>query len=186
MYATSRSDEKGRAAVASIKEAHPTSKGRIELLPLDLADLSTIRASADAFLAKEASLHLLINNAGVMLPPEGSQTAQGYELQLGVNCLGHFLFTKLLTPTLIKTAQASEPGRVRVVWVSSSAADVLSPRNGMDLTNLDYHKSMFYAYKYGVSKAGNYYHATEFAKKHSGDGILSIVGIPSMLILDLI
>lgn len=110
-----------------------------------------------------------------MFPPAGSQTAQGYELQMGVNCLGHFLFTQLLTPTLVATAKTASPGAVRVVWVSSSAAELLSPRQGVDMTNLDFSRWVFGPFKYGTSKAGNYFHATEFAKKHEDDGIISIV-----------
>ncbi|KAH6675240.1 short-chain dehydrogenase [Plectosphaerella plurivora] len=185
VYATSRSEEKGLAAIAAIKEQHPSSMGRLELLPLDLADLSTIKGSAETFLQKEDKLHLLINNAGVMFPPDGSKTAQGYELQLGVNCLGPFLFTRLLTPLMVKTAQASVPASVRVVWVSSSAAEMLSPRVGVDMTNLDYNRQVFYPIKYGTSKAGNYFHSTEFAKRHRDDGIISVALNPGNLRSDL-
>jgi retinol dehydrogenase 12 len=179
VYATSRSEEKGLAAIAAIKEQHPSSLGRLEMLPLDLADLSTIKGSAEAFLQKEDKLHLLINNAGVMFPPDGSKTVQGHELQLGVNCLGPFLFTKLLTPLMAETAKATVPGGVRVVWVSSSAAEMLSPRVGVDMSNLEYTRQVFYPIKYGTSKAGNYFHSTEFAKRHRGDGIISVVGLSS-------
>jgi retinol dehydrogenase-12 len=73
-----------------------------------------------------------------MVPPQGSKTKQGYELQLGTNDVAPFLFTKLLTPTLVKTAKESSPGSVRVVWVSSSVAEGASPKGGLDLGNLDY------------------------------------------------
>ncbi|GAP87685.1 putative short-chain dehydrogenase [Rosellinia necatrix] len=174
VWVTARDAEKGANAVASIKEAHPSSRGRLELLQLDLSDLSTIKASAEAFLAKEERLDVLFNNAGVMFPPDGSETAQGFELQLGTNCLGPFLFTQLLTPILIATAKAAPEGSVRVVWTSSSAADHLNPRGGIDLGNLDYKRDTFYAWKYGISKAGNYYHATEYARRHRDDGIVSV------------
>ena len=112
-----------------------------------------------------------------MFPPADAKTAQGYELQMGVNCLGHFLFAKLLTPTLVATAKtAVQPGDVRVVWVSSSAAELLAPtKGGVDMTNLDFNRRTLYHFKYGQSKAGNYYHATEFAKQHKADGIISVV-----------
>ncbi|KAI1395243.1 short-chain dehydrogenase [Hypoxylon fuscum] len=175
VWIAARNEEKGRIAIESIREAHPSSTGKLEFLHLDLSDLTTIKKSAETFLSKEKQLHVLFNNAGVMLPPNGSKTAQGYELQLGTNNLGPFLFTELLTPTLINTAKASTAGSVRVVWVSSSAAELLLPvAGGIDLDNLDYKKDIFYAYKYGVSKAGNYYHATEYARRHRNDGIVSL------------
>lgn len=65
VWMTARNPEKGANAVASIKEAHPASKGRLELLHLDLSDLTTIKASAEKFLAGEKRLDVLFNNAGV-------------------------------------------------------------------------------------------------------------------------
>jgi retinol dehydrogenase-12 len=109
-----------------------------------------------------------------MNPPQGSKTAQGYELQLGTNCVGTFMFTKLLTPLLISTAKISSPSSVRVVWVSSSAAEGLSPKGGVDMQNLDYKVEKLGMTKYGTSKAGNYLHATEFAKRYREEGIVSI------------
>lgn len=177
VYATSRSEEKGRLAISAIKEAVPNSTGKLDLLTLDLADLTTIKPAADAFLAKETQLHLLINNAGVMMPPQGSKTAQGYELQLGTNCVGPFLFTKLLTPTLVQTAKTAPKDSCRVVWVSSSAAEVLSPNPAIEVDNLDYSRDRIKEFKYGISKAGNYFHSTEFAKRHKADGVISLVSL---------
>jgi NAD(P)-dependent dehydrogenase (short-subunit alcohol dehydrogenase family) len=144
-------------------------------LHLDLDDLTTIKKSAEEFLSKEKKLDVLWNNAGVMIPPQGSKTKQGYELQLGTNNLAPFLFTKLLTPILASTAKTSPPGAVRVVWVSSSAAEGISPANGVDMNNLDYKNDKGTWHKYGVSKAGNVFHSKEFAKRHEGDGIISVV-----------
>lgn len=118
-----RSDEKTRQAMGDIKTAEPQSTGELCFIRLDLSDLTTIKASADAFLARETQLHLLFNNAGVGYPEKGTTTKQGYELQLGVNCVGPYGLTESLAPTLVSTAQASTPGSVRVVWVSSSAAE---------------------------------------------------------------
>jgi retinol dehydrogenase 12 len=142
-----------------------------------LDDLTTIKASAEEFLAKETRLDVLWNNAGVMLPPQGSKTKQNYELQLGTNVVAPFLFTKLLTPILTKTAQSSPAGSVRVVWVSSSAARRFAPQGGVDLSNLDYKKDESAWHKYGVSKAGNILHAKEFAKQYKNQGIVSVVSL---------
>ncbi len=178
VWVTSRNEEKGRNAIQSIQEAFPSSTGKLVYLYLDLSDLTIVKKAAEIFLAEENQLHVLFNNAGVMKPPEGSKSAQGYELQLGTNNLGPFLFTQLLTPTLVETAKASPEGNVRVVWVSSSAAEHLLPcEGGIDVDNLDYKKPIFYAFKYGVSKAGNYYHATEYARRHRQDGIVSLVSL---------
>ncbi|KAI8952385.1 short-chain dehydrogenase [Xylaria longipes] len=185
VWVAARNPEKGAGAIASIREAHPSSDGRLELLHLDLSDLSTIKTSAEAFLAREKRLDVLFNNAGVMFPPHGSKTAQGHELQLGTNCLGPFLFTQLLTPILISTAKMAARGSVRVVWTSSSAAEHLNPKGGIDFDNLDYKRDAFYAWKYGISKVGNYYHATEYARRHRDDGIVSVSLNPGNLKSDL-
>jgi NAD(P)-dependent dehydrogenase (short-subunit alcohol dehydrogenase family) len=81
---------------------------------LDLASLAAVRRFAETFLQKHRQLHLLINNAGVMIPP-ASKTADGFELQFGVNFIGHFALTGHLYPLLKAT-----PGS-RVVTVSSLA-----------------------------------------------------------------
>lgn len=175
VYCAARSDEKALKAIESIKAAIPDSHGALTFLSLDLADLSTIKATVNEFLAKEDRLHVLFNNAGVMSPPQGSKTAQGYELQLGVNNLGAFLLTKLLTPTLLRTAKTEDPAAVRVVWVASSAAETpITPVGGVDLSNLDYHVEKSPFMKYIVSKAGNYLQGVEFARRHREDGVASV------------
>ncbi|KAK7755743.1 short-chain alcohol dehydrogenase [Diatrype stigma] len=181
VYVAARSKEKAAKAIEEIKARSPQSKGELVFLHLDLADLTTIKASAEEFLSREDTLHVLFNNAGVMLPLQGSKTAQGYELQLGTNNVGTFLFTKLLAPALVATAKVAPRGSVRVVWVSSSAAEMLSPSGGVPLDNLDYHNDRLASTKYGVSKAGNYFHATEFAKRYRDDGVVSVALNPGNL-----
>jgi len=166
VYIATRSSEKTTAAIESIKSAFPNSKGALEYLYLDLADLSTIKKSAEDFLAKEQKLDVLWNNAGVMVPPQGSKTTQGYELQLGTNNVGPFLFTKFLTPVLESTAKTTPPGTVRVVWLASSVAEALAPKGGVEMGNLDYKVDKGAWFKYGVSKAGNILQAREFGKLH--------------------
>jgi len=193
VYVAARSEEKANAAITSLKADHVDSKGALIYLHLDLADLTTIKASADSFLSRETQLHVLFNNAGVMTPPAGSRTAQGYELQLGANCLGSFLFTKLLTPVLISTAKAlaHAPGAVRVVWVSSSAAEATSPTHGVPMEKIDHYAKndgapLSRGARYGVSKAGNWYHATEFARRYTASsGVVSVALNPGNLKSDL-
>jgi retinol dehydrogenase-12 len=123
-----------------------------------------------------------------MNPAQGSKTAQGYELQLGVNNIGTFLFTKLLTPVLISTATTLTPGSVRIVWVGSSAAELQSPKDGVPMTLIadrtSYLKnSPFYCYS--VSKAGNFYHATEAARRLKSAGVVSVALNPGNLASEL-
>ena len=181
VYVAGRSPEKGEKAIQRLKEKHPESGGDLVFLHLDLDDLSSIKGSAEEFLSKESKLNVLWNNASVMVPPQGSKTKQGYEKQLGTNTLAPFLFTKLLTPVLQQTAKTEPEGSVRVVWVSSSAAAVCSPPNGVDMTNLTYERDESAWHKYGVSKAGNILHAAEYARRHEQDGIYSLSLDPGML-----
>ncbi|MEY2232898.1 MULTISPECIES: oxidoreductase [Streptomyces] len=106
-----RSAARGRAAVIRLRAEVPGA--RAEFLPLDLADLASVREFAAAYGQRHASLDLLINNAGVMALPYG-RTVDGFETQLGVNHLGHFALTGLLLSRL----RAAAPG-ARIVNVSS-------------------------------------------------------------------
>jgi retinol dehydrogenase-12 len=169
--------------INTIRESHPSSKGALHYLHLDLNDLTTIKASAQDFLSREKRLDVLFNNAGVMVPPQGSKTAQGYELQLGTNCVAPFLFTKLLHSILIRTAAlpGTQQGSVRIVWVASSATEHFSPKGGVDMENLDYRSDKAAWTKYGVSKAGNYYHSVETARLLRDKGVVSVALNPGNL-----
>jgi retinol dehydrogenase-12 len=186
VYTAARSSEKATRANDDIKRAVPNSSGQLIFLQLNLSDLTTIKTTAATFLSQEKKLHVLFNNAGVMTPPQGSKSAQDYELQLGVNNLGPFLLTKLLTPILVSTAQTEPPNTVRVVWTSSSSAEMMSPKpGGVELDNLDYHIDRSADFKYGVSKVGNYFHAVEFSRRYKESGIISVALNPGNLKSDL-
>ncbi|KAL8823586.1 MAG: hypothetical protein Q9191_005719 [Dirinaria sp. TL-2023a] len=175
VYIAARSEDKGNAAIEEIKARVPDSKGQILFLHLDLSDLTTIKSSAEAFLRENERLDVLWNNAGVMIPPQGSKTAQGYELQLGTNCLGPHLFTSLLQPILIRTAKNAPANSVRIVWVSSNGAWITTGRNGIELDNLDYSKADRSSWtKYGASKAGNIFQASEAGRRLGEAGIVSV------------
>ena len=184
-----RSEEKANAAIADIKKAHPSSKGELVYLHLDLADLSTIKASAESFTSKESKLHVLINNAGVqaLKDTDGSaKTAQGYEIHFGVNILGVFLFTKFLTPTLVATAKSEPANSVRVVWVSSLGTEIVGEKDkGISKEYLKYWPAISPLERYGISKAGNWLHGVEFAKRVKNDGVVSISCNPGHLKSDL-
>jgi len=187
VYLGSRDEDKALKAIKEIKSspADKASTGQLDFLFLDLSDLSTIKSSAAVFTSKESKLDVLWNNAGVMMPPQGSKTKQGYELQLGTNNVAPFLFTKLLTPILTHTAQAAPLGSVRVIWVSSLAAELASPKGGLDMNNLDYKKDQSPSTKYAISKAGNVLHSQQYSRLHKEDRIVSLSLNPGNLITGL-
>jgi NAD(P)-dependent dehydrogenase (short-subunit alcohol dehydrogenase family) len=96
-----RNEAEGRARADEIRAEVPNAD--LEVRRLDLGDLSSVRSFVAGYLGDHDSLHLLINNAGVMNTPEG-KTVDGFETQIGVNHLGHFLLTELLLDTLKKSA----------------------------------------------------------------------------------
>lgn len=175
-----RSEDKAAKAIQGIKSRVPNSKGQLIYLHLNLDDLATIKPTAETFLAENDRLDVIWNNAGVMAPPQGSKTKQGYEQQLGTNNVAPFLLTKLLHPILAKTASTAPKDSVRVVWISSGGAEVLAPKGGVDMDNLDYKEDKNVWWKYGTSKAGNVLHSSEFAKRFQSEGIISVVRIPPM------
>lgn len=107
---TARDLTKGDRAADEIRKKYPQSKVMVAVL--DLADLKSVHAFAETFLAQYKNLDILINNAGVMAIPY-RKTADGFEMQFGTNHLGHFALTGLLLPALKATPSA------RVVTVSS-------------------------------------------------------------------
>ncbi|MCW4461256.1 SDR family oxidoreductase [Sphingomonas sp. BT-65] len=109
-----RNPDKGAAAVARIRALVPSAIIRFEML--DLASLDSVAAFAARLSERHGSLDLLVNNAGVMVPPRREETADGLELQFGTNHLGHFALTGLLLPLLRHGRQP------RVVTLSSVAA----------------------------------------------------------------
>jgi NAD(P)-dependent dehydrogenase (short-subunit alcohol dehydrogenase family) len=147
-----RNMEKGKKAEADILEEVPGAK--LDLMKLDNADLSSVHAFADAFKEKYDRLDLLLNNAGVMAIPR-QETADGFEMQLGVNHLAHFALTGLLLDVLTGT-----PG-ARVHSVSSSAA-FTGQINFDDLMGEEEYSRWG---AYGQSKLANAMFATELDRR---------------------
>jgi NAD(P)-dependent dehydrogenase (short-subunit alcohol dehydrogenase family) len=106
-----RNEAKGKAALQALLTEQP--EAEVEVRHLDLADLDSVRAFADGISADDVPVDVLVNNAGVMMPPR-SLTKQGFESQLGGNHLGHFALTGLLLDRLRAGRDA------RVVTVSSN------------------------------------------------------------------
>jgi NAD(P)-dependent dehydrogenase (short-subunit alcohol dehydrogenase family) len=168
---TARDMAKGEAAVESLRAEQPD--GRFELRQLDLADLESVRA----FAGTVDRVDVLVNNAGVMMPPH-TLTEQGYELQFGVNHLAHFTLTVLLFNTLL---QSEDP---RVVTVSA-----LMHRKGRihfdDLHgNHDYGRMKYYA----QSKLANVVFALELHRRlrANGFGIRSVLAHPGITATNLL
>ncbi|RFU72323.1 hypothetical protein TARUN_9934 [Trichoderma arundinaceum] len=174
IYIATRSEEKARKAIQDI-QASGTTGGSVEFLPLKLDDLSSIKASVEEFKAKETKLHILWNNAGVSQPPQGSVSSQGIELQFATNCLGPFAFTQLLLPLLESTAadEATPRGSVRVVWTSSQVMELSSPTDGIIIDELRT-PPKDRTRNYTNSKTGNYFLATELARRAGSSSIVSV------------
>jgi NAD(P)-dependent dehydrogenase (short-subunit alcohol dehydrogenase family) len=110
-----RTPEKGEAARAEILAEVPDAD--LTIRRVDLADLASVRTFADAMLAADRPIDVLVNNAGVMIPPSRLLTADGFELQFGTNFLGPFALTNLLLPLVLR---GRDP---RVVTMASGAAN---------------------------------------------------------------
>ncbi|KAK9235058.1 hypothetical protein V1525DRAFT_365726 [Lipomyces kononenkoae] len=177
-----RSEKSYNEAVSDIKANPPKglnkfSKGSMEFLKIDLSDLTTIKPAAQDLLARVDRLDIAWYNAGVMIPPVGSKTKQGYELQWGTNVVAHFLLNRFLSPLQIKTAESAPTGTVRTIWVSSSAHHMGPKPYGINFDDINYEKT---AQKpkpfltYGQSKVGDVLLAYEYANIVSDKGIVSL------------
>jgi NAD(P)-dependent dehydrogenase (short-subunit alcohol dehydrogenase family) len=162
-----RNLEKGEAAVDSIRAELP--EASVVLEELDLSSLTSVRDFAARFEAERGGLDLLINNAGVMAPPR-RQTADGFELQLGTNHLGHFALTGLLLGGMQRREDA------RVVTVSSTAHKF----GRINFDNLQGERRYFRWNAYGQSKLANILFARELDKRlrAAGSGVKSLAAHP--------
>jgi NAD(P)-dependent dehydrogenase (short-subunit alcohol dehydrogenase family) len=147
-----RSLERGQAARAAILAQAP--EADLQVLALDLGSLESLRSFARAFLARYDRLDVLVNNAGVMGTPR-RQTADGFELQFGVNHLGHFALTGLLLERLLAT-----PGS-RVVTVSSRMASI----GRLNFDDLMHTRRYERWQAYGDSKLANLLFAEELQRR---------------------
>ncbi|KAF6205919.1 hypothetical protein GE061_020095 [Apolygus lucorum] len=136
-------------------------RGEVVIFKLDLSSLDSVRKCAADIIKSERRIHLLINNAGVMLCPY-ELTVDGYEMQFATNHLGHFLFTLLLLPTILASAPA------RIVNVSSKAHVAAKSMHFEDV-NLTKHYGPIPAY--GRSKLANILFSRELAKRLEGTGV---------------
>jgi NAD(P)-dependent dehydrogenase (short-subunit alcohol dehydrogenase family) len=162
-----RNLEKGEEAAAKVRAENP--KGEVRLMQLDLADLGSVKRFAEEFHSKYDHLDLLVNNAGVMATPYG-KTADGFELQFGINHLGHFALTGLLLGLLKHTPNA------RIVTVSSYAHYF----GRINFGDLNSQKSYQKWLAYGQSKLANLLFAYELQRRLSRNeqNLISVTAHP--------
>jgi len=173
VYLACRSRAKGEAAVAAV--AAETGNEQLGYLPLDLADLASVRACAARFLARDEPLHVLINNAGVA--GRRGLTEDGFELQFGVNHLGHFA----LTSALLDRLAASAPARVVTV-----ASDAHYGATGIDFGAVRRRTAHLAAMpEYSVSKLANVLFSQELARRTADRGITTYALHPGVVASDI-
>lgn len=156
-----RSIEKGEAAIAKIKKTYPSAN--VDLLQMDLMDLTSVVAAAKHFLALETVLHGLINNAGIMATPF-EMTKNGHEAQWQTNYLAHWVLTEHVLPLMLRTAKMLPPGRVRIVNLTSSG-HLGAPKGGIDFEDLALKDSGPWT-RYGQSKLANILHTKTLHKTY--------------------
>ena len=168
---TSRDAQRGRTAADAVLSRVPGA--RVEVRPLDLASLDSVAGFAADLDRDLDALHLLVNNAGVMATPL-RRTADGFELQLGTNHLGHFA----LTGRLLRLLRAAEPADVRVVTVSSLAHNA----GTIDRADLNWERRYRRWPAYGRSKLANLLFTYELARRlaTAGSSVRAVAAHPGL------
>jgi NAD(P)-dependent dehydrogenase (short-subunit alcohol dehydrogenase family) len=162
LVVTARNEGKAQTAVAQILDKAPGA--RVEVVSLDLADLADVRRAAAEVAKTYGGIDILVNNAGIMVPPTYSTTADGFELQMGTNHIGHFAWTAELWPVLRDSG-------ARIVSVSSLAHTTVG---SVDLTSLtpDGTGQRYRRWQlYGQSKLANLLFALELDRRSKAAGL---------------
>ncbi len=170
-----RNQEKAQAAVKEIRGGAPDAS--LELVALDLASQASVRAAAGQIIAAHKNIDLLINNAGVMGISE-AKTADGFEMQFGVDHLGHWSLTALLLPALLRT-----PG-ARVVTVTSTAHHM---GRGVDPAN-PHLRGRYRPWRaYGQAKLANFHFGLGLEREleKAGASTASLIAHPGLSNTDL-
>jgi len=182
VYIFSRDASRTAEAIQSLKSE--TGQDAIHI-QMDLAELSSVKQAAEEFKKRESALHVLINNAGVMMPDPKALTKDGYDLQFGVNVLGHYYLTVLLLDSLKAAASAPGAQPSRVVNLSS-AGHLFSPGINWDtLRDGKARQKMPLFELYNQSKFANVVFSSELAKRYGDQGIVSTSLHPGLIISDL-
>ncbi|KAL2821136.1 hypothetical protein BJX63DRAFT_427814 [Aspergillus granulosus] len=178
IYLAARTTSKAQDAIASIQK-ELSSPADIRHIPLDLCSFASIRAAAKRFNSECDRLDTLILNAGTM-GNSAELTEEGYEIHMGTNHVGHFLLTKLLLPTLRRTAEAPDSD-VRIVTLAS-LANRAAPSFDI-MTSTETLMTHGWVTRYGASKAANVLFAAELARRYPE--ILSVSVHPGIVGSDL-
>ncbi|WP_061293164.1 SDR family oxidoreductase [Herbidospora cretacea] len=152
-----RNPRKGEAAIAAIRRGNPDAD--VRLRELDLSSLASVAALGEALREEGRPIHILIDNAGVMTPPDRRTTADGFELQFGTNHLGHFALVGHLLPLL-------RAGRARVVSQLSIAAN----QNAINWDDLNWERSYHGMRAYSQSKIAFGLFGLELARRSQAGG----------------
>lgn len=150
--------------------------GSIEYTPLDLSSLASVKKFAKDFSKSFGGLHILILNAGVMMPPY-TETAEGFELQFGSNYLAHFLLVKLLNNMIKKS-------KTRIVTVSSTAHEGSYPE-GIRFDSFKGADGYNSIYAYGQSKLANILFSNELSRRFNSSGVTANAVHPGMVMTNL-
>ena len=156
-----RSPEKGTEAIAKIKKMYPSAN--IDLLEMDLKDLTSVVAAAKHILTFETALHGLLNNAGIMATPF-EMTKDGHEAQWQTNYLAHWVLTEHLLPLMLRTAKTLAPGSVRIVNLTSSG-HLGAPKDGINFQDPSLQENSPWV-RYGQSKLANILHTKTLHKTY--------------------
>lgn len=163
VYMSARSPTKAYNAIEKIKEAHPNAD--VQVLIMDNNSLRSVVEAAKMFISKESKLHGLILNAGIMATPY-EITKDGYEQQMQVNYLAHWLLTYHLLPVLLSTAKTEGPGSARIVSVSAEGHQI----KPFTTTHILYDAAEIEAHgpfgRYGQSKLANVLFAKSLNKAY--------------------
>ncbi len=159
-------DLKKAQAATEVVRAEAAKGGSLELIELDLANLASVRAAADALVAKGEMFDLVIANAGVMACPK-SFTADGFETQFGTNHLGHFVFVN-------RIAGLMKPG-ARLVNLASAGHRF----SDVNLEDPNFETTPYTEFgAYGRSKTANILFAVEFDRRHKAQGVRAVAVHP--------
>ena len=164
-----RNRRKGEATIARIKQQHPAAA--LSLRDLDLSSLASVAALGETLQSENRPIHVLINNAGVMTPPDRQITADGFELQFGSNHLGHFALVSHLLPLL-------RAGQARVTSQLSVAAN----QNAINWDDLNWERSYNGGRAYSQSKIALGLFGLELHRRSeaAGWGITSNIAHPGI------
>lgn len=162
IFMTARKSKEGptKEAIETIR-SNSHGKGRLKMIMMDLASLTSVRAGVETFLELSSTLNGLILNAGIMMCPKGT-TEDGFETHMGTNHFGHFLLFKLLQDTLL--ASATKEHASRVVLVSSNG----HYNSGIRFNDMNWENDAYQPLPaYGQSKTANIYMASSI-ERHFG------------------